>query len=253
MDREEMLNIFRRKDMSYSGKIFSAISSTGIVCTIDCPAKVHKESNITFYERLDGAIDDGYRPCKLCMKDKAYPELNRYTATVLSPFGRILLASDGEALTGLWFDDYPGIERALQGFRVEECGLPVFEETRRWLETYFAGEDPEGPPKTRICGPKFLREVCRELESIPYGKTTTYGAIASELGRQHGKKMSAQAVGGAVGRNPMSIIVPCHRVIGVGNRITGHGDDITRKVALLELEGAAAANMKRPVKGRLAE
>ncbi|WP_454932288.1 methylated-DNA--[protein]-cysteine S-methyltransferase [Actinomyces oricola] len=253
MDREEMLGILRRKDSSYRERFFSAISSTGIVCMIDCPAKVHQERNITFYERLDDAINEGYRPCKLCMKDKAYPELKRYTTTVLSPLGRILLASDGEALTSLRFNDTPGVERALNGFHVEERELPIFEDARYWLETYFAGQDPKKTLRTRICGSSFLREVCQEVANIPYGRTLTFSALASELARRHGRKRSARTVGGAVRRSPMSIIVPCHRVVRAGGCITGHGGGAVRKTALLRLEGAVAANMKCPVKESRAE
>lgn len=244
MDREEMLGIWRRKDPSYRERLFPAISSTGIVCTIECPAKVHRERNISFYERLEDAINGGYRPCKLCMKDKAYPELTRYTTTVLSPLGRILLASDGEALTSLRFDDEPGVERVLNGFHVEEREMPIFDDARHWLDTYFAGRNPEMTPRTRICGSSFLRGVCEEVANIPYGRTMTLSALASELAR-HGKKISARTVGGAVRRSPMSIIVPCHRVVRAGDRLTGRGGD-ARKAALLRLEGVVTADMKCP-------
>lgn len=250
MDRDQQLAAWRRKDPAYEGKLFSAISSTGIVCTIGCPAKVYKEENITFYEDLDAAIDDGYRPCKICMKGKGYPTLKRYTTTVPSPLGDIILASDGHALTGLWFADNGRLGKDLEGFSVEQRELPVFDQTRAWLLSYFAGENPTQAPKVRICGSAFLREVCRELEKIPYGQTTTYGTLAKTIGERRGKRVSAQAVGGAVGRNPVSLIVPCHRVIGTGKRLTGYGGGIERKVALLQLEGISTEAMKRPTKGR---
>lgn len=175
------------------------------------------------------------------MRDKAYPELKRYTATVVSPLGRILLTSDGEALTGLRFDDAPGAERVLDGFHAEERELPVFEDARNWLETYFAGQDPGKIPRTRLCGSSFLREVCQEVANIPYGRTMTFSALALELGRRGGRTISARAVGGAVRRSPMSIMVPCHRVVRAGERIMGHNGGRLRETALLRLEGAVAA------------
>jgi methylated-DNA-[protein]-cysteine S-methyltransferase len=116
---------------------------------------------------------------------------------------------------------------------------PVLEAARTWLENYFAGERPE--PQQLPLNPKgteFQKRVWRLLLEIPYGQVTTYGALAAKLAQERGGKMSAQAIGGAVGRNPISIIIPCHRVIGANGRLTGYAGGLWRKQALLRLEGA---------------
>lgn len=150
-----------------------------------------------------------------------------------SPLGGITLASDGEALIGLW----------LEGQHVScgagpECRQPVFEETCRWLDIYFSGKDPGFTPKLELRGTDFRREVWEILLGIPYGSTMTYGEIAAIVGSRRGvRRMSAQAVGGAVGHNPVSLIVPCHRVVGAGGALTGYAGGLGLKRSLLELEG----------------
>ena len=163
--------------------------------------------------------------------DTAMTQKNEYRTYVDSPLGRILLTSDGEALTGLWFDD-------AEPAGGEEAQLPVFEEAKRWLKIYFSGREPDFTPEVRfITDSEFRRTVWERLRSIPYGQTVTYGEIAAEIAAQRGiAKMSAQAVGGAVGSNPVSLIVPCHRVIGAGGRLVGYGGGLWRKEKLLELE-----------------
>lgn len=160
-------------------------------------------------------------------------------ASYLSPPGPITLASDGEALTGLWFQGqkhYPD----LTGWQEED--LPVFAQARAWLDAYFRRQVPGPPPPLRPAGTAFQKEVWAILAAIPYGVTRTYADIAGELARRKGlSKMSARAVGGAVGKNPISLIIPCHRVVGKSGRLTGYAGGLDRKGALLELEGALNA------------
>ena len=153
-----------------------------------------------------------------------------------SPLGGITVASDGEVLTGLWFDGqkYFAVTLAKEH---EEKMLPVFEETDRWLDIYFQGKEPDFMPALHPVGTEFQCAVWEILRRIPYGRTITYGEIAGQLAAQRGvKKMSAQAVGGAVGHNKISIIIPCHRVVGSNGSLTGYAGGIDKKIALLKLE-----------------
>ena len=167
-----------------------------------------------------------------------------------SPLGGITVASNGEALTGLWFDGqkYFAVTLAKEH---EEKRLPVFEETDRWLDIYFQGKEPDFlPPVSFAGGSEFRQEVWKILLSIPYGKTMTYGEIAECIAKQRGlTRMSAQAVGGAVGHNPISIIVPCHRVVGTDGSLTGYAGGIDKKVGLLKLEHADMEQFYVPKKG----
>ena len=153
-------------------------------------------------------------------------------------FDDMWMRSDGAVLTGLWFEG--SRDASARGMDCEQRELPVFHETRRWLDIYFAGRQPDFMPRYRIDNlTPFRREVVKELLAIPFGATVTYGEIAAALAKKRGAgKMSAQAVGGAVGWNPLCIIVPCHRVIGANRRLTGYGGGIRNKAALLSLEGA---------------
>ena len=160
-----------------------------------------------------------------------------YTDSLASPLGEILLVSDGEALCGLYFEGqkyYPALVEAK-----EEPSLPVFRSARAWLERYFAGEAPEEKVPLRAAGTDFQRAVWALLSEIPYGATVTYGELADTLSAQRGRPCSARAVGAAVGRNPISVIVPCHRVLGAGGALTGYAGGLARKSALLRLEGGA--------------
>ena len=165
-----------------------------------------------------------------------------YTAHYDSPLGGITLASDGHALTGLWFDGQKHFAATLTNETYEDSDLPVFEQTRKWLDLYFAGECPDFTPPLAPQGTPFQQKVWELLLAIPYGKTTTYGKIArrfvetfheTTLPKQH---MSAQAVGGAVGHNPIAIIIPCHRVLGANGSLTGYAGGLERKKYLLALE-----------------
>ena len=188
-----------------------------------------------------------------------------YTMQYDSPIGSIVMAGDGESLTGLWFvgqkyfgSTLPGGEAcawnrewSAEGLH-KVCGgnltevregitenphLPIFQTTKRWLDIYFRGEIPDSIPPLRMEGTPCRKAVWDILLSIPYGQTMTYGEIASKLAEQRGlPRMSAQAVGGAVGHNPISIIVPCHRVVGSDGSLTGYAGGVERKAALLALE-----------------
>lgn len=152
-------------------------------------------------------------------------------------FDDMWMNSDGEVLTGLWFEESRG--QSKHRLDCEERDLPVFRETRHWLDIYFSGRQPDFTPRYRMDNlTPFRREVVDAMLAIPFGETATYGDIAAALAKKHGiAKMSAQAVGGAVGWNPICIIVPCHRVIGANRSLTGYGGGIANKVRLLSLEG----------------
>ncbi len=148
-----------------------------------------------------------------------------------SPLGVVTVAADGEGLTGLWFDGQKYFGSTL-GADAEEKELPVFEETDRWLRCYFAGQVPDFTPPLHPGGSAFRRAVWALLLTVPYGQTVSYGALAAQLGS------SARAVGGAVGHNPISLIIPCHRVIGADGSLTGYAGGAERKRRLLAFEGA---------------
>ena len=173
----------------------------------------------------------------------------QYTHSYDSPLGRILLASDGSALTGLWFVGQKYYAAALDK-QHEEKALPVFEQTENWLDIYFGGREPDFTPALAPAGSEFRREVWELLCSIPYGKTVTYAGLAAAIAERRSlSHMSAQAVGGAVGHNPISIIIPCHRVVGSGGSLTGYAGGIDRKIRLLSLEGADMSGLYVPAKG----
>lgn len=162
--------------------------------------------------------------------------------TYTSPLGKITLASDTENLVGLWFDDARFFEEGLSAEVEKNTNLPIFDETSLWLDIYFSGKVPDFTPPLLVRGSDFRKRVCEILLEIPYGKTLTYGEIARRIAKERGlDKMSAQAVGGAVAHNPISILIPCHRVIGANENLTGYGGGIWRKIKLLELEGVDAS------------
>jgi methylated-DNA-[protein]-cysteine S-methyltransferase len=161
-----------------------------------------------------------------------------FTHHYVSPLGGITLASDGEALTGLWFDGQKYYADTLN-LRHKEKGLPVFDEADRWLAIYFSGKEPAFTPKLRMKTTAFRKAVWEVLLTIPFGQIMTYGEIAAVLAKQKGvPHMSAQAVGGAVGHNAISLIIPCHRVVGAKGSLTGYAAGIDKKVKLLEMEKA---------------
>lgn len=171
-----------------------------------------------------------------------------YVNHYASPLGEILLASDGEAVTGLWFVGAKYFARGLSP-AARERDLPVFREARSWLDRYFAGHEPLGAPLLRPVGSGFQQTVWQLLLQIPYGATTTYGDLARRLGEQRNRAVSAQAVGGAVGKNPISLLIPCHRVVGAGGSLTGYAGGVGKKLALLRLERVDCSRFTIPQKG----
>ena len=166
-----------------------------------------------------------------------------------SPLGGILLAADEIGLTGLWFDGQKYFARGLSPER-EERELPVLLEAKRWLDIYFTGKEPDFLPPLHSIGSAFRRSVWEILLQIPYGRTTTYGEIARRLAeKQKLPRMSAQAVGGAVGHNDISLIIPCHRVVGASGSLTGYAGGVDKKIKLLELERADMKSFFVPKKG----
>lgn len=182
------------------------------------------------------------------------PIMTYYTQYETPIIGSLTLASDGEGLVGCWFDNdrYFGI--GVEGRMERRDNLPVFDQARAWLDRYFAGEAPnprELPLKARAT--EFQMRVREAMLDIPYGQTTTYGAIAKRIEAETGRRQSARAVGGAVGHNPLCLIVPCHRVVGANDSLTGFGGGIDMKVTLLEHEGALKKTFTRPKKGTALE
>lgn len=166
-----------------------------------------------------------------------------------SPLGSILLAADDAGLTGLWFEGQKYYAQALDPDH-EEREMPVFNETKKWLDIYFSGQEPEFTPPIHMTGTDFQIMVWEILRQIPYGEMITYGEIARRIAGQKGlSRMSAQAAGGAVGHNKISIIIPCHRVVGADGSLTGYAGGIDRKIRLLELEKADMTTLFLPKNG----
>jgi methylated-DNA-[protein]-cysteine S-methyltransferase len=158
--------------------------------------------------------------------------INKYQ----SPLGTITMAGDDEHLMGLWFDGQKYFAASLPADYEEKMSSPL-RQSREWLDIYFSGNNPDFMPPLQFSGSPFRREVWNILTQIPYGEVMTYGDIAKRLMHEKGlPTMSAQAVGGAVGHNPISIIVPCHRVVGSNGSLTGYAGGIERKLALLKME-----------------
>lgn len=159
-----------------------------------------------------------------------------------SPLGLMLLAQEGEFIVGLWFRE----QKYFPNMQLEKGDTPLLKKARTWLDRYFAGERPS-PEELPLAphGTAFRQEVWKLLMKIPYGETSTYGLLAQQMAQQRGiSRMSAQAVGGAVGHNPISIIIPCHRVLGTDGSLTGYAGGLERKAALLAIE---EGDRKRPV------
>lgn len=169
-------------------------------------------------------------------RDAAQENRMAYFHEYESPVGRLMLVSDGEALTGLWFDWQKYFD-TVHPVCYAEKELPVFAQADRWLALYFGGEAPDFLPPLAPEGTPFRKAVWEILLTIPYGKTMTYGEIAREIAKQRGiSRMAAQAVGGAVGHNPISLMIPCHRVIGADGSLTGFGGGLSIKEQLLKME-----------------
>lgn len=174
-----------------------------------------------------------------------------YSTLYDSPVGKITLACDGTQLVGLWLDGQKYHGGSIAGTLIEKNDLPVFHDAKRWLARYFAGGNPKISelPLAPI-GSAFRQAVWKILCEIPYGQVTTYGEIAKKLASHMQKDhMSSQAVGGAVGHNPISIIIPCHRVVGTNGSLTGYAGGISNKLKLLELEGVDTSRLFIPKRG----
>ncbi len=166
-----------------------------------------------------------------------------------SPFGGVTVSSSDEKITGLWFDGQKYFGNTLPK-DYKEKNLPVFEETKKWLDIYFSGRAPDFTPPIKIETTPFRKTVWEIMLTIPYGQTMTYGEIAGRIAKQRGfAKMSAQAVGGAVGHNSISLIIPCHRVVGANGSLTGYAGGIEKKVKLLTMERADMSAFFVPKKG----
>lgn len=173
----------------------------------------------------------------------------QYISCYQSPLGNILLAANDRGLTGLWFEGQKYFALYLEKNH-QEKEIPILKRTKQWLDIYFSGKEPPFTVQLYFTGTEFQIQVWQILYAVPYGKLTTYGEIAKQLAAKRGlKHMSAQAVGGAVGHNEISIIVPCHRVIGSNGSLTGYAGGIEKKQALLRLEGTDISKLRVPKKG----
>ena len=159
-----------------------------------------------------------------------------YTMYYPSPLGRMLLAADEEGLVGAWFEGQKYYGSVLEDDILQEKD-DILRRAEQWLDLYFSGTEPDFTPAIHLTGSDFRKQVWKLLLEIPYGQTRTYGDIAEQIAAENGRKsMSAQAVGGAVGHNPVSIIIPCHRVVGAKGSLTGYAGGLDRKAKLLEWE-----------------
>lgn len=172
-----------------------------------------------------------------------------YRTTYDSSFSRIYLSSDGQYLTGLWFEG--SRDKVKHGKNFIDQKLPIFEQTKKWLDIYFSGKEPSFFPTYRLEHVTPFRQlVIDQMLQIPFGKVVTYRDIAENIAKIKGvDKMSAQAVGGAVGWNPICILIPCHRVVGSNGSLTGYGGGIANKIKLLENEGHDVSKFLVPKKG----
>ena len=163
-----------------------------------------------------------------------------------SPLGKITFASNGKELTGLWFNGQKYFASTLTK-EYEQKNLPVFEQTAKWLDIYFSGKNPDFTPPLFLSSTSFRNEVWKILLTIPYGKIMTYGEIAKLMVENRGvEKMSAQSVGGAVKNNPITIIVPCHRVVGTDGSLTGYAGGVDIKEKLLKFENVDMSKLFVP-------
>lgn len=173
-----------------------------------------------------------------------------YTSYYDSPVGRILLAAKNDALVGLWIENQKYFLGSLKEEQKQQEDYPALKKARIWLDRYFSGEKPEITElKLAPAGSEFRRAVWEVLCQIPYGKITTYGEISKKVAKKFGKEhMSAQAVGGAIGHNAVSIIIPCHRVVGANGSLTGYAGGIDKKIKLLAHEGVDMEKLFVPKK-----
>ena len=174
-----------------------------------------------------------------------------YTTTLTGPLGPVMLAGTETHLTGLWLEGQMHYAAHLPPDTPQRADLPLFAQAARWLEDYFAGHAPD-PAALPLApqGSAFQKQVWALLLAIPYGQTTTYGALARAISAETGRPMASQAVGGAVGRNPISIIIPCHRVVGTNGSLTGYAGGLDKKRWLLAREGVDLTRFSTPAPGQ---
>lgn len=162
----------------------------------------------------------------------------RYISFYESPLGRIMLGSEGDFLSALYFEGEKSKHFILRSDASKRKNLPLFDEAKKWLDIYFSGKEPDFLPPIRPEGSGFRKTVTAFMLAVPFGRVTSYGDIAKAVAAKTGKeRMSARAVGAAAGRNPIAIMVPCHRVIGSDGSLTGFAGGVERKAFLLENEG----------------
>ena len=159
-----------------------------------------------------------------------------YSTNYESPLGEMLIVSDGETICGVWFYGQKHFKSTVVGKTIHDDGLSIFKKAKQWFEDYFNGKNPQINFQLKPEGSKFRQKVWKILSEIPYGETLTYGEIASQIS----PNMSAQAVGGAVGHNPISILIPCHRVLGSDGKLTGYAAGLDKKIELLKIENITA-------------
>ena len=159
-----------------------------------------------------------------------------YSTNYESPLGEMLIVCDGETICGVWFYGQKHFKSTVVGKTIHDDGLSIFKKAKQWFEDYFNGKNPQINFQLKPEGSKFRQKVWKILSEIPYGETLTYGEIASKIS----PNMSAQAVGGAVGRNPISILIPCHRVLGSDRKLTGYAAGLDKKIELLKIENISA-------------
>jgi methylated-DNA-[protein]-cysteine S-methyltransferase len=166
-----------------------------------------------------------------------------YIHKIKSPVGILTVSSDGKNICGLWIEGQKYFAKTLEKDVLEQ-NLPIFENVRKWLDIYFSAKEPNFMPPLMPKGSLFQKSIWNNLCKIPYGKTITYGELAKQFELENsGKHMSARAIGGAVGHNPISILIPCHRVIGKNGNPTGYAGGIAAKITLLKLEGIVITNI----------
>ena len=165
-------------------------------------------------------------------------QIRAFVSRISSPLGEITISADGDALTGLWMEGQRFFARTLPE-HCEERRIPVLEAAQAWLERYFSGMEPGPCPPLRPAGSVFQKLVWDCLRAVPYGQTRTYGEIAQQIARITGAaRVSARAVGAAAARNPVALMIPCHRILGADGKLTGYAGGLERKRLLLELEKA---------------
>jgi methylated-DNA-[protein]-cysteine S-methyltransferase len=180
------------------------------------------------------------RPQQPTPQKNKWPERKKimeYVHKIKSPIGALIVSSDGKNICGLWMEGQKYFAKTL-GRNVLEQNLPIFDNVQKWLDIYFSGKEPDFTPPLMPEGSPFQKSIWSNLCKIPYGQTTTYGALAKQLESENkGRRTSARAIGGAVGHNPVSVIIPCHRVVGKNGNLTGYAGGIDKKIMLLKLEG----------------